>query len=458
LSGLPWTHPAWSAGAPSRTAARFVLIGLGALCVGRFVNFEPARGEGRYETMIVGIARSVILAALLLGIALPTALCPTSILLPATVFAGVVFAADRMIRSVNVSLLAVGTVAAVVCAEIMLRALGAAGVVGTRIQPPLSREQVNWHQPDRSFVWTGLSGLPTGEFHTVGRWNRWGFNDREPRPARPGETSIVVVGDSYVEALQVPRERSFWRVAESALASSGTLTHWVGLGASGNGAVGGAELVEQYAPEIRPGVLVYAFCSNDVRDDYAPWRRAQDRWATPPHPWLAPGNSGSLLVEFARFRVWRALLHFKAADPYPVPPEYLTFSTDDTFDVRTAFDAFFVGLNRMRAFSARVKADFVVLELPSGTDGYENELCRELAAKDIPCDVNGPGSRLRAAATADGFTLVSPKEQMQMEARRGQRLVYRWDGHYTEEGHACVGRVLATAVADLLAARRASRE
>ena len=66
---------------------------------------------------------------------------------------------------------------------------------------------------------TGFEGMWTKEGQAQFRINSAGFRDIERKHAKPAGTfRIAVLGDSYVEALQVPLENAFWSVLESELA------------------------------------------------------------------------------------------------------------------------------------------------------------------------------------------------------------------------------------------------
>ncbi len=58
---------------------------------------------------------------------------------------------------------------------------------------------------------------------TYVRINSQGLRDREHAIAKPRDTiRIAVLGDSFAEAFQVPRENAFWAVMEQKLSGCGT--------------------------------------------------------------------------------------------------------------------------------------------------------------------------------------------------------------------------------------------
>lgn len=53
------------------------------------------------------------------------------------------------------------------------------------------------------------NGLWTVEGHGICRYNTYGFRDAEVQPRKAGETRILVLGDSHVEARQVEQDQTF---------------------------------------------------------------------------------------------------------------------------------------------------------------------------------------------------------------------------------------------------------
>lgn len=118
------------------------------------------------------------------------------------------------------------------------------------------------------------------EPNAVGRWisseysvpiriNRVGFRDRDfdvPKP--PGVLRVAVIGDSYVEAFQVPLERTVHKVLEARLRKVGYGAEVAGLGVGGFGTAQELLLFRAYARALDPQVVVLLFNpGNDVHDN-----------------------------------------------------------------------------------------------------------------------------------------------------------------------------------------------
>lgn len=106
--------------------------------------------------------------------------------------------------------LAVGNLLAVLAAAV---AIEVAGRVFLAVRPSY---EVLFLQPDRAVGWKGVPGLRftwagadwyAKDFSTDVQLNSLGFRDRERTPAKtPGTIRVALLGDSFVEALQVPLE------------------------------------------------------------------------------------------------------------------------------------------------------------------------------------------------------------------------------------------------------------
>ena len=110
------------------------------------------------------------------------------------------------------------------------------------------------------------------EFWTTVRANRLGFLDREPPDAERAAASchIAIIGDSYVEARQVPiADKAQVRLEELAarrLPELDVTTSAYGRG--GTGQVDQLPYYDEYARRLRPKLVVLVFVGNDYVDNF----------------------------------------------------------------------------------------------------------------------------------------------------------------------------------------------
>jgi hypothetical protein len=119
----------------------------------------------------------------------------------------------------------------------------------------------------------GVAGWYRKEGEAYVRINSDGLRDREHSRTKPAGTfRIAVLGDSYIEALQVPFEKSFCAVLESKLrecpSGAGDKIEVINFGVSGYGTaqefITLRDHVWQYSPDI---VLLALTTNNDISDN-----------------------------------------------------------------------------------------------------------------------------------------------------------------------------------------------
>ena len=179
-------------------------------------------------------------------------------------------------------------------------------------------------RPDTEFRWTNEL-----DYWTVSRTNRLGFLDREPpSPERAaGSCHVAVIGDSFVEAKQVPiPEKLHVRLEETsarALPALDVTTSAFGRG--GTGQINQLAFYDAYVRPLRPKLVVLVFVPNDFIDNFPLWM-ALRRGLDPEHlPYVSAtrAGDGSLLLrppdpDYGRFTLpwpadpparsrWRAL-------------------------------------------------------------------------------------------------------------------------------------------------------
>lgn len=156
--------------------------------------------------------------------------------------------------------------------------------------PFLTSRWISRFDPDLGFVLppdTEVRLTNGVDFWVRARTNASGFLDREwPKAdAPPGTCRIVFVGDSFVEAAQVPISEKFHVVLESiAKARAGVPPiEAAAIGYSGTGQTAQMPLFARFAPTLRPDLVVLVFVANDFEDNSAALRALTHGWH-PRHP------------------------------------------------------------------------------------------------------------------------------------------------------------------------------
>ena len=135
-------------------------------------------------------------------------------------------------------------------------------------------------QPTRFEPGVGLLNEPGAEarwtnhvdFWVAQRANRWGFLDREPPPPEQAAQTchIAIIGDSFVEAREVPVADKFQvRLEELAARSLPRLNiSTSAYGRLGTGQINQLPFYDEYARRLRPKLVVLVFVRNDFKDNH----------------------------------------------------------------------------------------------------------------------------------------------------------------------------------------------
>jgi hypothetical protein len=165
----------------------------------------------------------------------------------------------------------------------------------------------NFYGPDPERGWVlipGTTGLWTKEGQAEIRINSKGMRGPEVAVAKPpGTFLIAVLGDSCVEALQVPEEQTFAKLLEAELAacpalgrSHGAQVESLNFGVSGYGTAQELLTLSHQAVRFNPDLVLLAFYSgNDVRNNEKTLDQEELR------PYFVLRKDGSLFLD-ASFR------------------------------------------------------------------------------------------------------------------------------------------------------------
>ncbi len=132
-----------------------------------------------------------------------------------------------------------------------------------------------WHEPGKVFEYCGYDPNDGFKYLNKIHWNSAGFFDNDYAFEKPqGIYRIVFIGDSYVEALQVPLAGTFHKILEASLnqqarseGESSLKYQVIALGNSGAGQRENQRVLKKLATRYHPDMVVMTLCSNDFCDD-----------------------------------------------------------------------------------------------------------------------------------------------------------------------------------------------
>jgi lysophospholipase L1-like esterase len=350
----------------------------------------------------------------------------------------------------------------------------------------------------------GLKGIPAkqgwavkrGAFATPVAFNSHGFRDREHAWTKPeGTRRVMLLGDSFIEALQVPLERSITALLEERLRSAGHRVELVNLGLSGFGTARQYLMLRHYGLRYQPDLVVLFFVGNDISDNS---RRLQGK---PFVPYPVPGPDGRLARDddgaprFSPFtdrtsalepvaallrrhsKAYRALR--EAADSAPslngllyraglvtTPPEQVNRPDRDNFGFYEIYrptltpawaEAWALTEDMLlatRDLAGRHGARFAVVLVPAAWEVYPewwNDILRRVPAmREVPMDLTLPSARLGAFLAAHDIPYVSLLAEFRARAAQLPPLYIAGDAHWTADGHRLAADLVAGPIASLL--------
>ena len=158
------------------------------------------------------------------------------------------------------------------------------------------------------------------EFETTQRVNSLGFADVEP-PAQVStqDLSIMILGDSFVEALQVEMNEKLGPLVKAAVEQR--LQRRIAVtsfGRSGTGQAVQYAYFRKFAPRMKPDIVVLVFISNDLRDNHPDLTARYYRFNPlhPPRPtFVMSENSEDGLLEVPIDPQWNAYTSLVEAIP-----------------------------------------------------------------------------------------------------------------------------------------------
>lgn len=308
----------------------------------------------------------------------------------------------------------------------------------------------------------------TAEYVTRVDINTHGLREREIGYEKPpGRERVLVLGDSFVEAIGVAVEQAFPRRLEAHLAAAGAPpTEVINAGAVGYGTGQEYLLLRHEGLRYQPDVVVLLFFSgNDVADnsqqlDYAPIRTLKPYFELVPNgslrqlPFALPDLSDSQPGQLRRWLRQRSLLFNKldpdelgkvAGDRGYVTSILAPYADQGSPDLDAAWNVTEALLSATRDEAEAAGARFVLVNVPAPweVDPPFWEMMRSVF--DLPADgwdLDRPNRRLAEIAARRNLAYLDLRPVLQAALPEQPRLYYQIDGHWTSAGHDFAARAL----------------
>lgn len=337
------------------------------------------------------------------------------------------------------------------------------------------------------------------EFRVPIRINTQGFRDVEHTAAKPaGVTRVLVLGDSFIEALQVPLEDTFSRRLERELNRGGdeksARYEVVSMGVSGYGTASQLLAYQRYGRAYRPDVVLLAFYpGNDVRNNSEELepvlrpvydaagaleriegvQRNRGRPTRNPLRWLAQRSEAYRFVRkrlltgrpaLARRLAESGLIASEALKEVPtqdgVPVDYWVYAAETRPEWERAWRRTEDLLGTLRA-AAQADGAHLVIAIVTAREHIYPESWREIvdanpAMQGRRWDLAAPEKRVERWCADNEVPCVALSPAFLAGRDAGARLHYVHDGHWTAAGHALAAATVASALRERpwLSARR----
>ena len=314
----------------------------------------------------------------------------------------------------------------------------------------------------------GAEGWWTREGRAYVRISSQGLRDEEHAIPKPlGTIRIVLLGDSFAEALQVDQRETFWSILERDLAScpvlAGRPVEVVNLGVSGYGTDDAIDVLRRYGPSLEPDLVLLFFCvANDFENNLFDGRCRRDGAGVvcdpPARPttrqlafahaksWLSSHSELYQALQASATSPWWQRLGLRAAVPLavatakPFGPEL--FVVPPSPRVASAIDLTGGLLRTLRDAASELGAPLWLVILPT-REQVEDEAWTRFAG-DAPGAVRDePERALTAIAAPLDIPVIDPLPALRSRAAAGDRAYWRIDAHFTAVGHATTARLVA---------------
>ncbi|MBI5248770.1 MAG: SGNH/GDSL hydrolase family protein [Desulfomonile tiedjei] len=303
-----------------------------------------------------------------------------------------------------------------------------------------------WHEPYKKFEYFGYDPNERFTYLNIVCWNSEGYFDDDHLREKPtGVYRIVFIGDSYVEAIQVPLAAAFHKLLEAHLnlgaqSSPGQALRFevIALGNSGAGQRENLNVLKTLATLYHPDMVVITLCSNDFCDDdpvlnqervlflgqVAPVLRGLLR-----HNYLLPAFVVRRYAEFRQSRI-------------AVSPELLQWSADDLPQIELAWARSLSLIRESRDYCAARGIQFALTYLGSELE-VKHLIDREATIAALKS--MGPGhhginwdpkrsvERTARFCEDNRIAFISLVDSLAGAQKESGKLVF-WD-HYTIFGH-----------------------
>jgi hypothetical protein len=330
-----------------------------------------------------------------------------------------------------------------------------------------------WHQDREGLAlhWPGLvTYLP--QFGLTVSFNSAGMRDGEHFTAKaPGVFRILVLGDSFIEALQVPFEESFPSLLQNELADRGPgRIEVINASVSGWGTDDELKYLTSYGRQLKPDLIIVAMTLyNDVSDNL------RERFHTLRDGVLVerPSTRASFLdykitqtkgLLASHFQIYQVMIRAKRARETRVEAQQLSAHVSGLFsatnDARMArgLELTRLLLARMKGIATEDGSQVALVLIPLGVQLSDRQFAEFVSQRSdgaVPAQIDWPQQEMKGLARRAGVDVIDLLPGFREWAASGGAPLYLTrDGHWDRPGHRLAARIVASDLVRLGLARR----
>ncbi len=318
-----------------------------------------------------------------------------------------------------------------------------------------------WHHDPAGLAlhWPGLVTYLPQFGHSVS-FNSTGMRDREHAvEKREGIFRVLVLGDSFMEALQVPFEASFPGVLERELdRRAGRRVEIVNASVSGWGTDDELQYLATHGMKWRADlVLVAMTLHNDVSDNLRERFHTMRNGALVEKPRQRPSFLEYELVQLkgflaTRFHTYQLLTRARRAREMQGEARQLSSHVVELFmeasdgKVARGLELTALLLERIQAIASTDGGRVALVLLPIAVQLYDErfaELARAASGSTRGWEINRPQRLLRRVGDRVGIDVIDLLPGFRGWTAGGGGLYFERDGHWNEAGHRLAAEIVA---------------
>jgi hypothetical protein len=300
--------------------------------------------------------------------------------------------------------------------------------------------------------WPGITRYLPQYGHDV-TFNSVGMRDREHQVEKPpGVFRVLLLGDSFMEALQVPFDSSFPSLLERGLAErTGKRVEVVSAGVSGWGTDDELRYLTQYGLQYQPDLVVVAMTlHNDISDNL------REQWHTlrngalvdqPVQPMSPPRYKivqlkAFLATHFQLYQLWRRVRHGKEMRQIGSNLQshvVQLFRNPTPATIAEGFDLTNHMIAAVRDTTARLNGRIAIVMLPIVHQLSDSAFASFVQSAGVPAaemQLGKPQAMVTHIADSLGIDVIDLLPPFrQWSADSGAPLYLTWDGHWNDAGH-----------------------